>query len=367
MQILVFVVLAAILLAFANGANDNSKGVATLIAGRVMALKPAILFAAFATLLGSVTAVLFAQRLVKTFSGKGIVDVEIAGTAMFVLSVGVAAAITVLIATRLAMPVSTTHSLVGAITGTGLAANALHTAAAVKAFAIPLLVSPVFALVLAAVSYLVFRATRLRLGITSQTCVCVENEMVPVSLGVDGTVTALESRLTLRAEDVGQCQTRYEGNVVGFSAQRTLDRAHILSAGATSFARGLNDTPKIAALLIATSAMGMSWSMVAVGVAIAVGGLVAVWRVADTMSYRITDMNDGQAFTANLATAFCVIVASRLGVPVSTTHVSYGSIFGIGMVNGQAKWSVIQKILLAWITTIPAAGLMGWMMWTMLS
>ena len=70
-------------------------------------------------------------------------------------------------------------------------------------------------------------------------------------------------------------------------------------------------------------------------------------------------MNPGQGFVANFVTAALVIGASRLGVPVSTTHVSCGSLFGIGAVTGRAHWGVIGRIVGAWALTLPAAGLLG--------
>jgi PiT family inorganic phosphate transporter len=73
------------------------------------------------------------------------------------------------------------------------------------------------------------------------------------------------------------------------------------------------------------------------------------------MSDRIVKMNHGQGFTANLVTAFLVIVASRFGVPVSTTHVSCGSLFGLGAVTGTARWRMILGITLAWVVTLPVA------------
>src|SRR5688572_218404 len=87
----------------------------------------------------------------------------------------------------------------------------------------------------------------------------------------------------------------------------------------------------------------------------AAGGLLSARRIAETMSNKITAMNAGQGFTANLVTALMVIGASRLGVPVSTTHVSCGALFGIGAVNRQARWKMIVQILLAWVTTLPLA------------
>src|SRR5205823_3252588 len=99
--------------------------------------------------------------------------------------------------------------------------------------------------------------------------------------------------------------------------------------------------------------------LVAVVVAMAAGGLLGARRVADTMSRKITRMSPGQGFTANLITAFLVTVASRFGLPVSTTHVSVGSLFGIGLVNGTAQRKTILAILLAWVTTLPLAAFLA--------
>jgi len=77
------------------------------------------------------------------------------------------------------------------------------------------------------------------------------------------------------------------------------------------------------------------------------------------MSERITTLSHGQGFTANLVTAFLVIVASRWGLPVSTTHVSCGSLFGMGVVTKQARWATIRTILLAWFGTLPLAALIA--------
>jgi PiT family inorganic phosphate transporter len=134
-------------------------------------------------------------------------------------------------------------------------------------------------------------------------------------------------------------------------------RLHLLSAGATGFARGLNDTPKIAALLVASGAVGLAGSAALVALVMAAGGLLAASRVAHTMSFEITAMDDTQAFTANLVTASLVAAASPLGLPLSTTHVSTGALVGIGTASSQARWSRIGQILLAWITTMPAAAL----------
>ena len=97
----------------------------------------------------------------------------------------------------------------------------------------------------------------------------------------------------------------------------------------------------------------------AIGMMIAVGGLMAARRVAETMSCRITTMNAEQGFTANLATGLIVIGASRLGVPVSTTHVSCGGIFGVGAMTANARWNTIGYVIASWLLTLPLAALLA--------
>ena len=99
----------------------------------------------------------------------------------------------------------------------------------------------------------------------------------------------------------------------------------------------------------------MPAGLLAIGLARAVGGLVHAGRVATTMGDRITTMNHGQGLTANLVTAALVMLASKWGLPVSTTHVSCGSLFGLGAVTRGARWGVIGNIFLSWLVTLPLA------------
>ena len=136
---------------------------------------------------------------------------------------------------------------------------------------------------------------------------------------------------------------------------RTLDALHYLSAGAASFARGLNDTPKIAALLLVAKAFDVRWGIVAVALTMALGALLDADRVAETLGKKVTDMNPGQGFAANLATAALVITASFHSLPVSTTHVSVGALLGIGITTRQTKWRSVLQIILCWVITLPCA------------
>ncbi len=359
-------------LAYTNGANDNFKGVATLFGSRTTSYSFAIRLATIATLLGSVCSVLLAEQLVKSFSGIGLVPDSIAGSAFFLMSVSMGAGLTVLFATLTGFPISTTHSLTGALVGAGMVAAGpeLQLSALGKSFVLPLLFSPLVAVGLAAILYIIFRSARLKLGVTKEMCVCVGEtlELVPLTqLSSNTSEAAVEGgRLLASVASEEECVERYSGQVMGVNTQKALDGLHFVSAGLVSFARGLNDTPKIAAILLAVSAFKIEWGLLAVGAGMAVGGLLSARKVAHTMSKRISPLNHGQGFTANLVTAFLVIVASRFGMPVSTTHVSCGSLFGIGLSTGEGNRGVMAQILLSWILTLPcaalAAGITAWLL-----
>ena len=140
---------------------------------------------------------------------------------------------------------------------------------------------------------------------------------------------------------------------------KTLDILHFASTAAASFARGLNDTPKIAALLLLVPGLDMRWGFLTVAVTIAAGGLLDADRVAETLGKKVTDMNPGQGFAASLVTAGLVATASLHSLPVSTTHVSVGSLLGMGASTRQAKWRKVGEILLAWVSTVPCAAVLA--------
>ncbi len=360
---LLWLLAATVFLAFSNGANDNFKGVATLLGSRTARFRTCLWWAAITTFLGSLTSLLLARGLVSAFSGKGLVADTLTGDPSFLMAVGMGAGLTVMLATLTGFPISTTHALTGGLVGAGLAfGSPVDLARLGGGYFLPLAFSPLFALALAAGLYPSFRKLRLALGVERRMCLCREDgALEPVRIQSDGALVLLSSGSTLTAGQAGQCEERYLSRVAGLDAQWLLDRLHFVSAGLVGFARGLNDTPKIVALLVAAAGLGLSAeaSLLTVGIAMAVGGLVAARRVAVTMSLKITSMNHGQGFTANLVTALLVAAASRWGLPVSTTHVSCGSLFGLGAVTGQGRWEVIRGILLAWVITLPVAAILA--------
>lgn len=354
--------IVASLLAYANGANDNFKGVASLYASRTLGYRSALAWGTGATLLGSLASIVFAQGLLATFSGKGLVPPAIEGDAVFLLAVAAGAGGTVLLATRLGFPISTTHGLVGGIVGAGaLAAGAgLNVAGLASVFLLPLVASPLIALILAAALYWSLHGARRSLGIRKDHCVCVSGAASGLQpAGLSGALAARSGSLQVAVGTTHECTAEYAGNLVGIEWQRVVDGAHVLSAGLVSFARGMNDTPKIAALLLAVHVLDIRAGLLVIGVAMAVGGLLGARRVARTLGDEITSMNHGQGLAANVATGLLVIWASRLGLPVSTTHVSVGALFGIGLTTGQANTAVVGNVVLSWVVTLPCAAALG--------
>jgi len=352
-------------LAYANGANDNFKGVATLFGSGTTSYRSAITWATITTFMGSVCSIFLAEQLLKNFSGKGLVPADITAEPAFLASVALGAGLTVLLTALRGLPVSTTHGLVGGLVGAGLMAvgSEVNIAFLGKTFFVPLLVSPLFAVCLAALLYIVFRTIKKRFNINKQWCVCIGNSskkrFVPVSSIGDLQLSQRLETLDVHIDTETNCQQHYTGSFLGVNLQKLIDYGHYISAGMVSFARGLNDTPKIVALLIAIEGLSIKYGMVAVAIGMAVGGLLNARRIAETMGKKITPMSHGQGFSANLVTSFMVIVASRLGVPVSTTHCSVGSLFGIGLITKKADKRVVSKILISWVLTLPVAAMLS--------
>lgn len=361
----VLLVIATIFLAYNNGANDNFKGVATLYGSGTLGFKTALTLATITTFLGSITAIFIANGLIQSFSGKGLVPQDVAGSMDFLIAVGFGAGFTVLLATRLGFPVSTTHSLVGGLMGAGIMAVGMdiNISKLGSAFFIPLLVSPFIAFALGMIVYFFFKKSKKNFGLTKESCVCLgeKKEYVPVTKLNENELNYIASNMNIEKDENvhfeisnhEECVKVYTNKVLGISVQKVLDNLHILSAAAVSFARGLNDTPKIAGLLVAAHTFDIKYGMIAIAIGMAIGGILNSKLVAQTMSKKITQLNHGQGFCANLVTSFLVIIASKFGIPVSTTHVSVGSIFGIGIISKNYNSKVIKSILLSWVVTLP--------------
>jgi PiT family inorganic phosphate transporter len=354
------VLVASGIVAFANGANDNFKGVATLYGSGRASYRKALTWATVTTLTGALLALALGAALAAKFTGKGLVPDALATTPSFALAVAGAAAATVLLATRFGFPISTTHALLGGLLGAGCATApaAVQFGALGKSFVLPLLLSPLLALLLTTVVYRFAARLRRRTGIGAESCVCVAQAApAPMSASMS-TATATATTLPSFAPTLPLFVTAQAGcgaTTRGVTARQALDAGHFLSAGAVGFARGLNDAPKILALGATVPALPRGVALALVAVAMAVGGLLGSRRIAERMGKGITTMNEGQGFAANAVTSLLVAAATWFALPVSTTHVSVGALFGIGAARGDARRQAIVAIVLAWCVTLPIA------------
>ena len=339
--------------AFANGANDVSKGIATLVGAGLAGERRAILWGTVWTVLGVSVALVLAHGLVATFSGRGILVAPPAGL-IWPASVAVGVIGWLMVATRAGLPVSTTHALVGAILGAGMVAGGpdgvLWTGVLAKV-GLPLLASPLLSLALV-FGLLPTAAAAFRRLATY--CVCLEqHEVVLIPLGFN---EAMIAGRELRVVAAADCPPRVLTRV------NALDSMHWLTAGFTSFARGLNDSPKILALgLVAgpTVGVGPGALLALVAVAMGAGSVYAGRRVTGTLATKVTAMSAPEALTANAVTAGLVGIASNFGWPVSTTHVSAGTVIAVGMHRRELHWKLVREMAVAWLVTVPVAALLA--------
>jgi len=353
-------------LAFANGANDVSKAIATLVGSGVTDYRSAIAWGTVWTVVGAALAAFVASAMIKTFS-HGLVQTGTVIQPAVTLAVLIGAMAWIFLASRTGLPVSTTHALTGAIVGTGLVAFAgdgLIWPAIGKKIALPLLLSPFLAL---SVSLLIHPAVRALARKWEGACLCV----MPASRALVAIDPRGGTRTLFQTAHFGQpviavpaqCdRAGLQGLVVG------LDTIHWISSGLASFARGTNDAPKIVAMLLLGSATA-AWPSVSsqlaafggVAIAMGLGSYFGGLRVTEVLAEKVTKMNHAEGLSANLTTSSLVLVSGSLGLPVSTTHVSSSAIIGIGLLKDRnsVRWTTVRDMVLAWVVTLPASAFLA--------
>ncbi|MBA3502080.1 MAG: inorganic phosphate transporter [Deltaproteobacteria bacterium] len=382
-------------IAFANGQNDVSKGIATLVGSGVTNHRRAILWGSLWTGIGGFAGAAIAGAMITTF-GNGLLASGATPTFATALAVVFGAAAWVFIATRTGLPVSTTHAIVGALTGVALVAfgtSGLQWQALAHKIALPLLLTPLIALTLTA---MLLRMTR-RNDRAPADCACVTAPIVSLVPRADGLARIAVTAPRLVVASTTACEAQ------PVAARVTMDYLHWLTSGAASFARGLNDAPKIVALIMAGAILTGDtvapaiWFAV-VTVAMVAGSIYGGLGVLDVLACRVTRMDHHEGFMANLVTATLVGLGAWQGLPLSTTHVSTGAIVGAGTARagaiassgfagarsnaercadqiaspgfagarsnaercaGKIDWRTVRGLLLAWIVTLPLAALLA--------
>ncbi|TAL09308.1 MAG: inorganic phosphate transporter [Nitrospirae bacterium] len=374
MELSLLALLLVMALAYANGTNDVSKAVATLVGSGVTNYRTAIIWGTVWTVTGAGLSALLASAMLKTFS-RGLIQPGIAPPPALALAILVGAMAWVLVASRTGLPVSTTHALTGALVGAGLMAigsQKLMWPAIAGKIGLPLLLSPVMALT---VSFLIHPVIRRVAERWEGACLCVmPASRALVTIDAQGNTRTLMQTGVLGQPVVAvpaQCaRAGLKGLAVG------LDSIHWLSSGVASLARGANDTPKIMAMLLLGGAAA-SWpsvtaqftTLAAVTLAMGLGSYLGGLRVTEVLAEKVTRMDHVEGLSANLTTSSLVLVSAGMGLPVSTTHVSSSAIIGIGLLKGlnAVRWATVRDMVLAWIVTLPASALLAALAYLVLS
>jgi PiT family inorganic phosphate transporter len=384
-------------MAFSIGANDVANAMGTSVGSGALTLRRAVLVAAVLELLG---AVLVGGHVTKTIRG-GILDpdaMSASAEALNALQWGMLAALTaagtwLLAASRLGWPVSTTHSIVGAIAGFGIVAFGVDAVQWNKLVSIVAswVVSPVLAGTLSFLIFMLIRRTILdhsdpvaqvrRWGGAYVFAVVAVIGLVtlwkglknwnldfslPAALALTaaiGVAAALVAIVLLRRIRV---DPRADRHFHFTTVERMFGVLQILSACAVAFAHGSNDVANAigplaavihvhtAQTLEATSPVPLTLLLVG-GVGIVIGLSTLGYRVMVTIGQRITELTPTRGYAAEFAAAITIVLASRLGLPVSTTHTLVGAVLGVGLARGigALDYRVVGTIVLSWIVTIP--------------
>jgi PiT family inorganic phosphate transporter len=366
------VILAGVL-AYANGANDVSKGIATLVGSGVTSYRRAMLWGAAWTGLGAAAATTVAGAMLATF-GSGLLGPGVTPTFAASLAAIGGATAWVLLANRTGLPVSTTHAIIGAVVGAAVAAygaQGIAWSGLLGGVVLPLAVSPIVAV---GVAYLGSRALRAVPAPTAgaSDCLCVSASPALVVDVIPTGAAALRSGpgldVTVHAGDTSSCAIDTAG-----VARITGDHAHWLSSGAVSFARGLNDAPKIVALALGAAVLAPespggnpALLFALVSVAMLTGSVLGGRRVTRRLAEGITPMSHREGLVANVVAAVLVTGGAVYGLPMSTTHVASGGIIGIGVVRRSLDGGTVRAMVLAWVVTVPVAALFGAAAFTMM-
>lgn len=399
-----YLVLAAVFglfMAWGIGANDVANAMATSVGARVLTIKRAVLIAAVFEFAG---AVLAGGEVTSTIRS-GIIEMDAVAHAPELLVLGMlasllAAAIWLLIASRMGWPVSTTHSIVGAIIGFAIAGLGWDVVQwpEVGTIAASWVVSPLLSGTLA---YLVFRTVQ-ALILDRHDPLKSAKRYVPIYIFLTGFVMSLMTMLKGLKHldlDISTASAYGYSVVVGIvlmligkafiarvpydpAADREFHYANVervfavlmvVTACAMAFAHGSNDVANavgpMAAIISVVQSGGQVtqqaglplWVLLLGGIGIVIGLLTMGQRVIATVGKEITQLTPSRGFACELSAASTVVFASSLGLPISTTHSLVGAVLGVGMARGIAALNlgVVRTIFMSWIVTLPAGGVLA--------
>ncbi|PTR10392.1 MULTISPECIES: inorganic phosphate transporter [Novosphingobium] len=317
LPLIIALVIMALAFDFINGLHDAANSIATVVSTRLLTPVQAVLFAAFFNFAAYFT---FGLKVAETV-GKGIIDKDVI-TPQVIFGALVGAMTWNVITWWRGIPSSSSHALIGGLLGAGT----MH----------------------AGTSAIVWK------GVTSTTSAIVLSPVV--GLVVSMVLMLLSSWLFAKAS--------------ARTAESSFKKLHLISAAAYSIGHGANDAQKtmgiIAVLLYSQGMLGGTfhvpgWVVISCYIAMGLGTLSGGWKIIETMGSRITKLSHHQGFCASAGGSIMLFAASAFGIPVSTTHTITGCVVGVGAARraSAVRWSVAQRVVVAWLVTIPASALVG--------
>jgi inorganic phosphate transporter, PiT family len=317
LPLLIGLVAMALAFDFLNGLHDAANSIATVVATRLLSPVQAV---AFAAIFNFAAYWIFGLNVADTV-GSGIIDKD-AVTPAVIFGALVGAMVWNVITWWKGIPSSSSHALIGGLLGAGISHAGFNTVVwgGVGLTASAIVLSPVVGLVVSMLFML------------------------------------LTSWLFMRATAGG--------------AEAIFKKLHLVSAAAYSLGHGANDAQKtmgiIAVLLYSQGLLGHKfhvpgWVVLSCYTAMGLGTLSGGWKIIQTMGSRITRLDQHQAFCASAGGSIMLFAASNFGIPVSTTHTIAGCVVGVGAARraSAVRWSVAQRVMVAWLITLPAAAVVG--------
>ncbi len=398
-------------MAFSIGANDVANAMGTSVGSKALTIKQAILIAGVLEFLG---AYLVGGQVTKTVRG-GILDPQISATAPELIVYGMLAALMaagtwLVVASRLGWPVSTTHSIVGAIAGFGIVAFGFNvvqweqlTQIVASWVVSPLLCGVLAYLIFSAIKWTILRHPDPVRRTRKWAPLYIFSVVVVISLvtlfkglqNVDLDLTLVESLLwssvlgifavtaghfllglinNRPGAETGDASSGDASSGDGQMAivEKMFGVLQIMSACAVAFAHGSNDVanaigPLAAVVNISQSGVVNpespvpSWLLLVGGIGIVIGLATMGYRVMATIGTKITELTPTRGYSAEFAAAITIVLASRLGLPISTTQTLVGGVMGVGLAQGvkALDLSILGRIAASWIVTVPIGALLA--------
>ncbi|MCD6524944.1 MAG: inorganic phosphate transporter [Thermococcus sp.] len=378
-------------MAWAIGANDAANSMSTAVGAGAITPKQAVVIAGLLEFAG---AYFFGKSVTETIR-KGILDPSMI-TDPNVLVYGsvaalLAATIWLIIATKFGLPVSTTHSIVGGIAGYGIAyaGTSIVNWGKMAQVVLSWVLSPIAGAVMAYIIFKIFTKSIFEAKDPIKSARIWSPFWIGLAFVVIGTMFYLK---VLHGNDIKTgvimygvplgivvfvityllIKLRFPSNDPFIGVEAIFKKAQVVTSAYVALAHGANDVanaigPVAAVYTVATMGMaGMKvpvprWILALGGLGIAVGVATYGYKVMETVGKKITELTNTRGFTIDFSAATVVLVASWLGLPISTTHTVVGAVIGIGLARGvkAINKDIVRDIIISWFVTVPVAGLIS--------